>query len=259
MNVSPSTHRFQKRQSLPTHSQFRVRFIRGIEGAMAARELRFLAFRAAVSDRAGNTSDRDSFDAACTHVVVDDRHSGETVGYCRVLLLNAGSELEGCYSARFFDLRNLRDYRRPLAEIGRFCTVPSPAAPDVIRLIWGGIARIARRHGAGMLFGCTSFPRATGTDYADAFAYLVNRHRAPSNRRPVAKSGDFINMYQEKEPDISVALASLPTPLRAYLAMGAWVGDHAVVDQDLQTLLVFTALETERLSPRRMKFLKGCL
>ena len=55
---------------------------------------------------------------------------------------------------------------------------------------------------------------------------------------------------------ISVMLG-MPPLLRTYLLMGGWVSDHAVVDRDLNTLHVFTALEIRAIPPARARLLRG--
>ena len=51
--------------------------------------------------------------------------------------------------------------------------------------------------------------------------------------------------------------AALPALLRAYLALGGWVSDHAVVDRDLGTCHVFTCVELDRLPPARRRAFEG--
>ncbi|MGY6696499.1 MAG: hypothetical protein ACXIUW_10820 [Roseinatronobacter sp.] len=48
----------------------------------------------------------------------------------------------------------------------------------------------------------------------------------------------------------------MPELLRMYLAMGGWVTDHAVCDNDLDTLHVFTAVDVRAIPPARMRVLK---
>jgi putative hemolysin len=52
-------------------------------------------------------------------------------------------------------------------------------------------------------------------------------------------------------------MRAMPPLLRSYLAMGGWVSDHAVVDRDLGTLHVFTALEIAALPPARARRLRA--
>jgi hypothetical protein len=45
--------------------------------------------------------------------------------------------------------------------------------------------------------------------------------------------------------------------LRTYLAMGGWVSDHAVVDDDLGTLHVFTGVEVGKVPGTRAARLRA--
>lgn len=51
----------------------------------------------------------------------------------------------------------------------------------------------------------------------------------------------------------------LPPLLRGWLALGAEVSDHAVIDRDLGTMHVFTALPVAAIPPGRAAMLTGLL
>jgi putative hemolysin len=59
-----------------------------------------------------------------------------------------------------------------------------------------------------------------------------------------------------RKPDLKRAMATLPPLLRSYLMLGGWVSDHAVIDQDLNTLHVFTGLEIAAVPPARARLLR---
>ena len=46
----------------------------------------------------------------------------------------------------------------------------------------------------------------------------------------------------------------MPPLLRGYLSLGGWVSDHAVIDEDLDTLHVFTGVEIRNV-PNRIAIL----
>ena len=48
----------------------------------------------------------------------------------------------------------------------------------------------------------------------------------------------------------------MPPLLRSYLALGGWVGDHAVLDRDLGTMHVFTGVEVRRIPAARARALR---
>jgi putative hemolysin len=63
-------------------------------------------------------------------------------------------------------------------------------------------------------------------------------------------------MLKLKRPDMKQALRRMPPLLRTYLVMGGWVSDHAVIDNDLNTLHVFTGVEIKRMPPKRARLLR---
>jgi len=60
-----------------------------------------------------------------------------------------------------------------------------------------------------------------------------------------------------KISDEKQAWASLPPLLRSYLAMGGWVSDHAVVDENMNSLHVFTGLDISAIPPARARLLRA--
>ena len=58
-----------------------------------------------------------------------------------------------------------------------------------------------------------------------------------------------------RHADTRAAMRGLPPLLRSYLALGAWVSDHAVIDRDLNTLHVLVALDVARIPAARARSL----
>jgi putative hemolysin len=50
-------------------------------------------------------------------------------------------------------------------------------------------------------------------------------------------------------------MLKMPPLLRAYLLMGGWVSDHAVIDKKLNTIHVFTGLEVSKIPNAKKRFL----
>ncbi|MEL6426276.1 MAG: ornithine-acyl-ACP acyltransferase, partial [Pseudomonadota bacterium] len=66
----------------------------------------------------------------------------------------------------------------------------------------------------------------------------------------------FAKQLRLRKPDLKQANKGMPPLLRSYLVMGGWVSDHAVVDNDLNTLHVFTGLEIKGIPPGRARLLR---
>lgn len=227
-----------------------------------AQALRYRAFRADPAATAAETGrDADAFDALCRHVLIEETPDGTLLCCLRLLPLSSGREIARSYSAQFYELSALARLTVPMLEMGRFCVHPERSGdPDILRLAWAAVARMVDAGGARLLFGCASFPGTRAEAHRDALALLGRRHLAPLPWRPgvkAPKSVPFARQLRDARPDPRRAALGLPPLLRSYLAMGGWVSDHAVVDEDLGTLHVFTGLEVAAIPPARVRALRA--
>lgn len=217
----------------------------------AAQDLRAAAFGAAAAEL-------DPFDAACTHVLVEDQCDGTLVCCFRFLHLGSGAEIERSYSAQFYELSALADFGGPMVELGRFCIRPGRRDADILRVAWGAMTAYVDAEGVEMLFGCASFHGTEARAYYDAFALLRDRHLAPKRWLPRVKAPSVFRFASRlrRKPDLKAAQAAMPPLLRTYLLMGGWVSDHAVIDDHMGTLHVFTGLEINAVPPARARLLR---
>lgn len=238
-----------------------ARFARDEADVIAAQRLRHLCF----VERAGGQPrpdgrDADAFDALCRHVLVEDDRAGRLVCCFRLLPLAGGAEIGRSYAAQHYDLAALRDYPGPIMEVGRFCVHPEIRDGDVLRVAWGALTRIVDANGVQLLFGCSSFAGTEAAVYLDAFGMLAEGHLAPGCWLPRVKAPRVVRFAAERlrrPVDRGAALRRMPPLLRTYLSMGGWVSDHAVVDEELNTLHVFTGLEIRGVPPARARALRA--
>lgn len=218
----------------------------------AALQLRAVAFRGAGGEGA------DPFDANCAHVLVEDQRDGTLVCCFRLLQLDSGAEIERSYSAQFYELSALAAFEGPMVEMGRFCIDPDRRDADILRVAWGAMTAYVDAQGVEMLFGCSSFHGTRAQDYYDAFALLRDRHLAPKRWLPRVKAPSVFKFASRlrRKPDVKAAQAAMPPLLRTYLLMGGWVSDHAVIDDHMGTLHVFTGLEISAVPPARARLLR---
>lgn len=249
-----------------SRGRYAVRFSRepvDVEAAQRLRHATFIAARpgAAAEGVRARGLDADAFDALCTHALIEETRTGRLVGCFRMLPLASGAEIGRTYSAQYYELSALADYPGPMVEMGRFCLAPEVRGdPDVIRMAWAAMTRFVEERGVELLFGCSSFEGTDEEAYADAFAYLKERHLAPSRWLPRVKAPRVFRFAQRlrlRRPDVKVAMKRMPPLLRSYLMLGGWVSDHAVIDNDLNTLHVFTGVEIGRVPPARRRLLAG--
>lgn len=233
-----------------------------VEAAQRLRHASFIAARSgAVKDGVrGQGLDADHLDERCDHMLVEERKTGRLVCCFRMMPLGSGAEIDGTYSAQYYNLEALRDYPSPMVEMGRFCIDPALNDPDILRVAWGAMTAYVDDNGVEMLFGCSSFEGTEADTYMDAFALLKAKHLAPSRWLPRVKAPKifpFAKRLRIGHPNMKLAIGRMPPLLRTYLLMGGWVSDHAVVDNDLNTLHVFTGLEIKRVPKSRARLLRS--
>jgi len=244
---------------LDDKGRYRARVASGPADVSRAQELRWRAFRAPLEPVEDGRRDMDAFDPFCRHVLVEETSGDRLVAAFRLLSLADGREIGRSYSAQYYELSALRAYPLRMVEMGRFCLDPSCRDPDVLRVAWAAVTRIVDEEGVGMLFGCSSF---TGTDvdaYLDAFAVLRERHLAPKRWLPKVKAPKVFRFgprLKRRPTDPRRAMRTMPPLLKTYLMMGGWVSDHAVVDDSLRTLHVFTGVEVAGIPPARARALR---
>ncbi len=229
------------------------------EDLQACQRLRFLTFRARRGLDAGDGLDRDEFDPICRHVMVEETGSGTLVCCFRMLPLKDGTEIDRSYSAKWYELSKLESFPGPMVEMGRFCIHPEHSDPAILRLAWGAMSRYVDEHGVELLFGCSSFQGVDAEAYMDAFALLKEKHLAPKHWLPRVKAPRvfrFASLVKLRKPDLKKAMLRMPPLLRTYLVLGGWVSDHAVIDNDLDTLHVFTGVEIGRVPEGRARLMR---
>ena len=219
----------------------------------AAQRLRHLCFHGTEG------LDADRFDTICTHVLVEDADSGRLVACFRILPLDSGCEIGRSYSAQYYNLSALEGFSGRIVEMGRFCIHPAVKDPDILRVAWGAMTAYVDANGVELLFGCSSFKGTEASEYLDAFTMLLQRHVAPKRWLPRVKAPRVFRFggLRRRVPDAKLAMLRMPPLLRTYLMMGGWVSDHAVVDEQMNTLHVFTGLEIAAIPPARKKLLRA--
>ncbi|MCM2562430.1 GNAT family N-acetyltransferase [Lutimaribacter sp. EGI FJ00015] len=236
-----------------TKGRYVARLAETDEDVAATQVLRHLSFHGT------DGKDADRFDEICTHILVEEVDSGRLLCCFRFLPLAGGAEIDRSYSAQYYELSRLHDFAGPMVELGRFCIHPDVKDPDILRMAWGAMTAYVDDHGVELLFGCSSFKGTRAEQYLDAFTVLRDRHLAPKRWLPRVKAPRVFRFAQllRRKPDAKLAMLRMPPLLRTYLLMGGWVSDHAVVDDQMNTLHVFTGLEINAIPPARKKLLRA--
>ncbi|WP_416237388.1 GNAT family N-acetyltransferase [Sulfitobacter sp. F26204] len=232
--------------------RFCARAAAGAADLAAAQSLRARSFLL------GSPRDRDPFDDISTHILIEDLTDGTLVCCYRLLELD-GASLCRSYAAQYYDLEALARFQGRMLELGRFCIAPERKDPDILRIAWAVMTDLVDRQRITFLFGCSSFAGINPEVYLDAFALLHDRHLAPERWLPCVKAPDVFRFATRmgRVSDLRKALLEMPPLLRSYLLMGGRVSDHAVVDHQMNTLHVFTGVETGAIPESRKRLLRA--
>lgn len=169
----------------------------------------------------------------------------------RLIPCLTAAEILASYSAQFYDLTQIAQIAPAAVELGRFCMIAGAGA-DVLRLAFAAMTRVVEDHGAGLLFGCSSFHGAEVTPHLPALQVLQS-HIAPY---PIGRKSPHAIAYAPGQATAE-GLRQVPPLLRSYLALGGWVSDHGVQDFDLDTLHVFTGVEIAKIPAARAENLRA--
>ena len=239
-----------------------VRLASGEADVIAAQRLRYDIFFRDMGARAGAAAqdgrDVDPYDMLCDHLLVEDqaRPGSPVVGTYRLLRQSVAEAHGGFYSAHEFDLSRVLAHGRregvELLELGRSCVDPAYRDAGTIQLLWRGIADYLQRHRIGYMFGCGSFPGIDPADHAEGLSLLAHDHLAPAELRARAIGADAVPlaMLPIGGYDARLALRRLPPLIKAYLRVGAELGDGAYIDRAFNTIDVFVMMPVARIASR---------
>jgi len=209
--------------------------------------------------------DEDDFDALCDHLLVVDTSKPEVrrkgrapmpavVGTYRLLRQGVAERHQGFYTAREYDIAPLIASKpdKRFVELGRSCVLAPYRTKRTIELLWHGLWTYVRENDIDVLFGCASFEGTNPRAHAMALSYLNQTAAAPAEWHCRARASEYQPMALLPQTDIDARAASkaLPPLIKAYLRVGAFVGDGAVVDRQFGTTDVLVVLPVERIKPR---------
>jgi putative hemolysin len=224
----------------------------------AAQRLRYRVFAEELGAQLDPASDSgmdvDDFDAYCDHLIVREDSTGEVVGTYRLLSPQRAIWLGRRYGDSEFDLTSLTVLRDQLVEAGRSCVHPDHRTGAVINLMWAGIAKYLDRFGYRWLGGCASVSLADGGAQAAAVWDLVSRkHMSPLELRVKPHLP-----WAAPTPAKPGTLADVPSLLRGYLRLGAWVCGEPAYDPAFGVADLYVLLGVDRVNPKYLQhFLAG--
>lgn len=249
-----------------------VRLARSKHDVRRAQRLRYEVFyeeRSAVASRLTQFRrlDEDAFDALCDHLLVVDldqvepRRAGsvrlvpKVAGTYRILRQDVAERHGGFYSAAEFDIGPLIARHSPgrrFVEVGRSCVLAPYRNKRTMELLWHGLWTYVREHKIDVMFGCASFEGTDPAAHANALSFLNQHAKAPADWQCRAHPKLYVPMdgVPAQKLDTKLALKCMPPLIKAYLRLGAFTGDGAVIDHQFGTTDVLIILPADRIEPR---------
>ncbi|WP_370206613.1 GNAT family N-acyltransferase [Pararhodobacter marinus] len=213
----------------------------------------------------GGAEDGDAYDRDCLHLWVGaDAPGAPPLATLRILRHPDARALLSGYVAQHYDLCALARAGEAegaeTLELGRLCVEPGSGlgagGGDLLRLLWAGVTRIALGVGAGRRVGFTSVHSTDPASLDPAWSYLKARAAGPSTLTPGRKAPEIYPFEAVPAQPGPEGQSQVPPLLRAYLSLGGWVSDHAVIDRDLGTCHVFTCVDIAAMPPARLRILR---
>ena len=241
------------RESAPrVHAEvgrYRLRLANSIVDRDAVCRLRFKVFNIELGkglEASYNTGlDTDHFDLFCEHLLVEDKNDGRVVGTYRMQSGLTAQRNLGYYSEQEFDLSPYEAKRGEVLELGRASIDSDHRTPEVLTLLWRGIAQYAREMKLRYLIGCSSLTSSDANEGWQMYRQLSHYHAA-QELTTVPKVS-----YCCADPALSCGqeeVVKVPKLLKTYLALGARICSVPAWDQEFGTIDFLTLLDLETIS-----------
>jgi putative hemolysin len=238
--------------------RYRVRLAQSAVDREDACRLRFKVFNIELGEGLESSYDTgldsDHLDVFCEHLLVENKDDGRIVGTYRMQTGLAAQANLGYYSEQEFNFAPYEPLRRDILELGRAAIDREHRTPEVLTLLWRGIAQYANHMGLRYLIGCSSLnskdPAEGWQMYRQLEQYRVSPEFATG---PTAKYVCPTEQQGENaQPSSSLQDSSLPTKvpklLRTYLAIGARICAPPAWDREFGTIDFLTLLDLKLLS-----------
>jgi putative hemolysin len=238
--------------------RYRLRLADGALDREAACRLRFRVFNIELGEGLESSYatgiDTDHFDVFCQHLLVEDKSDGRVVGTYRMQSGTTAAMNLGYYSAQEFCFAPYEPLRRDILELGRASIDREHRTPEVLTLLWRGIAQYANEMGLRYLVGCSSLnskdPAEGWRMYRELAKYRVSPEfetmPTAAYECPAEQTASSAQQVAAVE-DASVP-AKIPKLLKTYLTIGARICAPPAWDREFGTIDFLTLLDLKLLS-----------
>lgn len=188
--------------------------------------------------------DKDRYDDVCDHLIIEEKSTGAIVGTYRLQMGDVAERNFGYYSEQEFSFAPYEHMRDQIVELGRACIHRAHRSPEVLHLLWRGIARYALANGGRYMMGCCSLNSQDPEMGHAVHTSLTNCMAEPELLTCATKA------YKLPAPAQEILQERAPKLLRAYLAIGAKICSEPAIDREFKTIDFLTLLDLHTLHPR---------
>jgi putative hemolysin len=261
--LSPATPKPQIHAEV---GRYRLRLANSVEDRDAACRLRFKVFNIELGEGLESSYetglDADQFDLFCEHLLVEDKIERRIVGTYRMQSGTTAARNLGYYSEQEFDFAPYEPLRRATLELGRASIDRDHRTPEVLTLLWRGIAQYATDMGLRYLIGCSSLNSKEPCEGRQMYRQLQQYRVAPEFETVPTAAYACPCEHEDECAQPSPCGQELPNSpkipklLKTYLAIGARICGPPAWDREFGTIDFLTLLDLELLSPSaRNRFL----
>ena len=226
--------------SLVNSSQLEIRLAKSQEQIFELQKLRYKVFVDELGANVSNNNEpqyieSDKFDNHCEHLILLDKTVKNSVGKpiivgtLRLLNSDMAKKFHGFYSASEYNFD--KNYRGHIA----------------LHLLWLGLGKYVLKRDISIIFGVASFNGNDPTLFSSALSLLSHKFSASKTLefKALAPHSVDMNIISVEKLDYRKAMSQMPSLIKAYLRMGAKVGNGAFVDTKFNTVDIGIIIEVE--------------
>jgi putative hemolysin len=244
--------------------RYRLRLAETVEDRDAACRLRFKVFnielREGLSKSYETGMDSDHFDLFCEHLIVEDKTENNparrVVGTYRMQSGATAARNLGYYSEQEFSFAPYEPLRAGILELGRASIDREHRTPEVLTLLWRGIAQYANNMGLRYLVGCSSLNSKDPAEGWQVYSQLEQYRVSPEfSTEPTAAyvcpselQGAHTQLSPQTEDLPFRTPSKVPKLLKTYMAIGARICGAPAWDRDFGTIDFLTLLDLKMIS-----------
>ena len=196
--------------------------------------------------------EKDAFDQYADHILLRDESRAkydQVVGVYRVMTEPMAAAAGRFYCAEEYDLTPFYQSGKRLLELGRSCLHADYRGGPAMLHLWGALADYVQARSIDVLFGVASFH---GTDVVRHHRHLARKELRVKAIGPTALS---MSITRPEAIDRVAAVRQMPALIKAYLRLGATVGEGAFVDHAFNTVDICIILERDAINALQRKML----